>query len=369
MNRHPLGVTRCVVVFAVFLWLASSAYAATLHVSNRGTDGPSCGSTANRCRSITQAIANAAPGDTIMVGPGRYGDLDSDGVLGEPGEEIGSPGCGCMLSINKPVILQSTDGAAATVIDAASVEVNTNVLIIAVGVEFGRPNRGFTVTQTRMNAFRAGDGIVIDGSDVKVRGNQVVVVNPPIYPEFITGRYGISTVFNDFETILIESNQVIGWEQGMVIRGARKAVSRNHVSYNFRGIDVDGGSGAAGTISVSGNVIGSNFDGIRATGAVSIAGNAVHGNQIRGIQVASGFSGTIAKNNIFGNGTFATAGGIQNCGLANALPGLIATNNYWGASTGPGPDPADTVCHSGGGTTSTSPFATAPFAVNPEFEP
>ena len=39
------------------------------------------------CRSISRGIANAADGDTIVVGPGRYGDLDRDGTLSEPNEE------------------------------------------------------------------------------------------------------------------------------------------------------------------------------------------------------------------------------------------------------------------------------------------
>jgi hypothetical protein len=68
----------------------------------------------------------------------------------------------------------------------------------------------------------------------------------------------------------------------------------------------------------------------------------------------------IQKNNIFANGC-----GLRNNGNNN----LSATGNYWGASTGPGPDPADDVCEDSVGTTVTMPFATVRFSINPTFEP
>ena len=42
--------------------------------------------------SITCAIRSATPGDTIIVGPGRYRDLNNSGVLGDAtGEERNCP--------------------------------------------------------------------------------------------------------------------------------------------------------------------------------------------------------------------------------------------------------------------------------------
>src|SRR5262249_55607768 len=151
-------------------------HAGSLYVANNGVDGPGCGPTESPCRSIGQAIARAVSGDSIIVGPGRYGDLNANGVLGEPGEEnpdAFSPGCGCMLGINKGVRLISSDGAAETVIDARTIPSNTNVLIIATDVQFGKPGEGFTVT----NPSGSGSGIVIDGSNVRVMGNQVFGFN------------------------------------------------------------------------------------------------------------------------------------------------------------------------------------------------
>ena len=95
------------------------AHAVTLRVANNGQNVAGCGQAgATPCRSITRAIANASDGDTILVGPGKYGDLNGSGVLGGVGEEIGNvDGCNCVVNVNKRVRLRSTAGADATTID------------------------------------------------------------------------------------------------------------------------------------------------------------------------------------------------------------------------------------------------------------
>jgi hypothetical protein len=208
-----------------------------------------------------------------------------------------------------------------------------NVLLITIGGEFGRPGKGFTVTGTP-----SGSGIVIDSANVMVRGNQVTRI-----PAYRGTGYGIITV-NDTD-ILIEGNQVMNFTIGISGRGAA-IVSRNQVMANNDGIRVSGGR-------VVGNVATGNDVGISVTGPTQATTNAVYANDI-GIQVHSTFSGVITKNNVFANGY----------GLANmAVAGLVATNNYWGVTTGPGAPPADDVRDYYGGSTTTSPFATKPFAV------
>jgi hypothetical protein len=159
MSRSTL--TLPLITAALVTVVSSIAESRTLYVASNGVDGNpcDCGGKTNPCRSITCAIAAAVPKDKIVVGPGRYGDLNSNGTLGEEGEETPSPGCGCMLSLNKPITLVSSDGAAVTVIDARSVDVAKNVLIITGpdgGGEFGKPGKGFTVT-SRMRCRRRAD--------------------------------------------------------------------------------------------------------------------------------------------------------------------------------------------------------------------
>ena len=62
---------------AVVIYIASlgaDAQAKTLFIANNGLDSPTCGAVNAPCRSISQAIANASPGDKVIVGPGRYRD-------------------------------------------------------------------------------------------------------------------------------------------------------------------------------------------------------------------------------------------------------------------------------------------------------
>src|SRR5512132_1509340 len=61
---------------------SGSVVADTLTVANNGLDSDTCGSSAAPCRSISQAIDNASEGDTLVVGPGRYGDLNGNRILG-----------------------------------------------------------------------------------------------------------------------------------------------------------------------------------------------------------------------------------------------------------------------------------------------
>src|SRR6266478_903893 len=96
--KGALGVSLATLFFSsLFL---PQARAATKFVANNGIDSSVCGTTAaTACRSISQAIANAFDGDVIFVGPGRYGDLNDDGVFGDPGEEFFPAPCRCMLQV------------------------------------------------------------------------------------------------------------------------------------------------------------------------------------------------------------------------------------------------------------------------------
>jgi hypothetical protein len=258
-----------------------------------------------------------------------------------------------MLRVHKDITLVSSDGAAATVIDARAVPVGINVRLDADGGAFGRPGRGFTVTNTKSVV---GDGIVINADNITVRGNQVVNTLPE--DPVTIGVVGIDATAGA-GTILIEENQVINWTAGIFARGGPgTTVSKNHVSLSTNGFGIV----AHGTTDVVGNNATANAGGISLRDAASAVSNVVTGNLI-GIQVESTtpFSGIVEKNNLFGN---------RICGLQNlGAPGVQAARNYWGAATGPGADPADEVCNGTGATTIVVPFASKPFAVNPTLRP
>jgi hypothetical protein len=323
-----------------FLARVAVADAGVVHVAVDGIDSAGCGAKASPCETITQGIRNAGVGDKIIVGPGSYL------------AESGAPGCGCFLAVNKPVKLVSSDGAAATVIDASRSPVQTDVLVIADGSEFGKPGKGFTVRGT--NKIE-GTGIAIDAKHVKIRGNQVI--GPTI---LASPGVGIAGVMSNPGPMLIKGNQVMFWgEAGIQGRGDGKKVVGNQVSMVGVGIEVDGTSSAIG------NVVTDSFVGIQLLGGAAAIGNAVRGNTSIGIAI-NGVAGTITGNDIIGN----VAAGAQ-CGLQNASTDntVDATNNYWGAATGPGAPPADSVCNTPGDHTTTAPFATEPFNVTAVIKP
>jgi hypothetical protein len=145
-------------VITASIWMGTSTASTgrqTLWVGNSGVDATNCGSRSHPCRSISQAIENATDGDTIYVGPGLYGDVNADNFSG-PGDEhaqpIGGganepqPNAGCVVCINKPLHIYSTQGAATTVIanDPQS-PYGSTVLISSPGVDFGAAEEGFTL--------------------------------------------------------------------------------------------------------------------------------------------------------------------------------------------------------------------------------
>jgi hypothetical protein len=236
---------------------------------------------------------------------------------------------------------------------------------LAGGGEFGKPGKGFTVTNT---GSELGSSIMIDATNVTVAGNQVV-------SSMFLSEIGIGTVNAD-ETVLIEGNQVFGWgNAGIETEGAGKTIRGNQVSKNCgRGIEALGtsvvvgnvasGNGTIGGVLLQGaggfcRGIGSSGIAVNAPGTV-VLGNAAYGNHT-GIEVGSTFAGTIRKNNLVAN---------DMCGLRNeGVVGLQAPNTYWGAATGPGAAPADDVCNENSGTTTVTPFATKPFTVKAPIKP
>lgn len=349
---------------AILFVLAPSARGATWYVANNGLDGPGCGARESPCRSISAAIdqSTTVAGDRIIVGPGRYGDLNENGILGEAGEETPAPGCGCVLAVNKGIILMSSHGAAATLIDARRVNsASVTVLLIMQNGEFGRPGKGFTVTNT-VDPYA---GVAIDSQNVKVRGNQLIRMGTSD-PVFHNPAYGILTI-DAPQAILIEGNQVIGWGQGIVTFGANKRVRNNAASLNS-------GPGILTHGDLVGNVAVGNGAGFYVGGTARAIGNAAYGNKLMGFAFLPfpPLTGVVEQNNVAGNGIGPLDPGSLddlNCGMASYTAGAVATGNYWGSPLGPGPDPADDVCGVRVEVPTVVPFATEPFRVRATIKP
>jgi putative cofactor-binding repeat protein len=355
--------------------LAPSAFATTptgntLYVANNGVDSPVCGALATPCRSISQGIANAAVGDTLLVKPGRYGDLNLDGVLASPGEESGpsTPGSQGGVRVTKRLTILSTAGAEATIIDVnggspAAVE------LVADGVRFGERNAGFTLlggreyglyTEAAANVVIAGNlarnapfaGFILRSKGTLEARNNTMTGSGAIGLWIISNASSSAVVSNNFAfgnatgiavngegPIRISGNEVSGNENGFSIDYGPSRIAQNQIVQNRFGLMINGGNGGGAHAPV---VTRNNFIGNRQLGIYVLPGPA--GNNLK-----------IRENNLYGH---------DPCALGSQAGQVVdARNNFWGAATGPSfQDPADGDC-SAPGDTITTPFATSEFDV------
>jgi parallel beta helix pectate lyase-like protein len=319
-----------------------------LRVSNHGIDSPTCGSKAAPCRSISQAIRNASAGDTILVGPGYYGDLDRDGTLGDPGEEPfegNEGGCECMVHVNKAVSIRSRDGAASTLIDAGGLAVAA-VRIDVAGAELGRRNAGFSITGGGPSALGAAVAVEPGGTDVSFAGNVVVGSGSGVAWLGDRGR--------------ISDNRAIDNEVGFQISGSGTLFERNAALANGTGVVATG----LADFTLRGNVSNGNalFGFFLSGPALRLEQCSAIGNGEAGILIDDP-GVAVERCNLAGNSRLALSTD-PNCGLLNlSTQGARIVGSFFGSAAGPGADPADAVCDAGGATSAVEGVATKPIAV------
>ena len=319
-----------------------AAGAATLNVAVGGTDADGCGTKAAPCRSIGHAIAAAAPGDKILVGPGRYGDLDADGTFGEPGEETGVE---AVVTIDKAIVVESVEGAATTLIDGGNA-VLFGVQISASGARLGKAKKGFTIA----HAGRAGVVVALGATGVTVSGIRSVknaagiaskAANLTIRGNVADANTGDGFSFTGANVVVTGCRATGNGASGFSVGGSANVLKGNVASNNVAdGFAIGGGDGHV----LTGCAAVGNATGLRVTANGIVAtGNSFVGNAVEGIAVASPGT-TISKSNVFGNG----AVGGTNCGVRTIGAGTVTLDQMcFGTPTGPGADPADAVCETG----------------------
>jgi hypothetical protein len=387
---HPHGfvathISVLVILLAVALDSQADEGGITGHVANNGADSTSCGTKVDPCRSIGRAIQKASDGDTILVGPGFYGDANSDGDFADLGDELldatSFPGV-CLVCVNKRVRLLSTHGADLTIIDGSGTESFggvEGVSILVPGVSFGAESHGFTV-----KAF-GGMGVLVQptAGDVSVEGNHAS--GSGVGFTIWVGQ-GLTRVRSNLAT----NNSSYGFfvALGGVGPGSARIVDNAAKSNLAYGFVIESGAGPA--YSVVGNVAASNGGGFSIDGIghlvrrniainnnqafgiegensryIRLVGNSIIGNRV-GMIILPDVPGPIDihRSNLYGN----VGGGSSsepNCAITNQSAARIdARNNFWGLPSGPGPDPADEACNaSAEGEILVEPFATKPFPI------
>jgi hypothetical protein len=342
-----------------------TAEAAVLQVGNNGLDGPGCGSKIAPCRSITRAIDLAAPGDTIVVGPGRYGDLDRDGTLGEANEE--GPETGAVIVIDKAVTVESSTGAVWTIIDVAGFN-RVAVRVTASGARFGRAKKGFTLFDS------TGNGVAIESaSNVAVEGNHAILTNGGFLASGTGGGHVIQgnvasanalgvALFSAGGGIALGNLAVANTGAGFVAGGDGSQRFEGNVALGNDSFGFDAGLHEEAVL--VGNVAAGNQQGVFGGSGttVTITGLAAIGNVQGGVHNQNTANMSLTASNLVGNGVKAI-GGSANCGTINESFPLTVENVFWGAAGGPGDDPADDVCDLTTGSTTIGTIAPKPFKV------
>jgi hypothetical protein len=367
MKQHK---GKMVTGLLLFTWLAGMGglgHAAVLYVATNGVDSDGCGARATPCRSLSEGIAHAAAHDTILVGPGQYGDLNGDGLFTEEGEERGSVGgsCTCMISVTKPVRIFSQMGAGATILDAGGAVLSA-VSIDASDVVFGKEGGGFTLTHAGWSGLVTGfltvDHVTVEGN--LATGNTLGGFQNSANDNTFRHNEAIANGSCGFGVIggnnLFDGNRSLnnGLAGFCTSSGGPNTFTHNVVSGNqgdgfnilptfphhFTFNVISGNAGAGITTFPLGNEV------------LEIEQNIITGNRGPGIALGSA---TITHNNIFGNDT-----GGANCGVTNtSIETLTALENYWGVASGPSTtEPADASCP-GTGSIDTRTFAMKPFTI------
>jgi hypothetical protein len=298
------------------------------------------------------ALQHASAGDVIAVGPGIYGDLNQNGVLGEPGEEAGEIGfgCNCVIKIDKAVTIRSTQGAKVTRIDAHSVStgdtLTNGVHIVADDAIFGAPDHGFQITGASSNA------VLIEGTHNQVSGNIALGPGSGFWVAAQSNELDSDAALTDAGGFLVtESNNTVSRSIASGTRGFGFTLARGSVR-----------SGPSGVV-LSRDVSIGNQQGFNILGSATLTRIAAVGNLGGGLVLRTAANVTVSNSNIFGNGSTSAGCGVINQSDASTV---TITNSFWGAATGPGTAPADGVCDDPGSTTLVPSVAPAPFRISPD---
>ncbi len=270
---------------AAFLLAApAGASANTLYVSSGGTDTRDCMSPASACATITYALSEANPGDTIEVS----GTIDDN------------------PTVNIPVTITQMSGGNPAVVDGGT---NGSVFVIASKQGIDVTLDGLTLENGESNV---GGGIAIDGNSTLTVTDLVISGNSASGGGQGGGAYnaGNSTV-NIVDSTVSGNTDSAGGQGGGIYNDGTVTVTNSTILANT----AEGGGRGAGIHS----------DGTATVTDSTVSGNtAPGGGQGAGIYnsgTATVTDSTIADNTLPGQG-----GGIYNSGAATVADSTISGN-------------------------------------------
>lgn len=255
------------------------AHAATLNVCASGCT----------YKSINDALAAAASGDTIHVGPGTYGP-----------NEPGATTTDSQITISKPVTLQGA-GAGHSILNTASAYSGTTASggVVSVSNPHGNVNiSGFTFEGARVNdPDPNADGILMvvsdpTASDVVTISNNLFyddnVIDPGILDDQVDALYISSTA----ATVNESGNTFQGVFRGNLIEASTGTMNISGNDFKALSPNYDPTTTPA-TLYMSEGIFVALDGNVSSTNAESIAGNTFESYAGQGVSVVAGFAGQI----------------------------------------------------------------------------
>ena len=274
---------------AAFLLAApAGASGNTLYVSSGGTDTGECMSPAGACATITYALSEANPGDTIEVS----GTIDDNPTVNIPVTIT-------QMSGGNPAVLDGgTNGSALVIASKQGIEVTLDGLML----ENGQSN--------------AGGGIAIYGNSTLTVTDSVISGNTASNGGQGGGIYNAAnSTVNIVDSTVSGNTDSASGQGGGIYNDGQVTVANSTISANT----VEGGGQGAGIYS----------DGTATVTDSTVSGNtAPGGGEGAGIYssgTATLIDSTIADNTIPGPGT-GQGGGIYNSGAATVADSTISGN-------------------------------------------
>jgi hypothetical protein len=331
------------------------------YVTSVGTDNSVCGAVSTPCRSLGKALENATDGDQLVVGPGRYGDLNGNGSFADPGDEQPDFVRGCMICVDKSVRIVSKSRARTTFLDGTSPIPLYGVVMTGSKVTLD----GFTIT----HAARGGVLVASDGGGKAELLNNVAIDNVCEGNCATTGFtvYAGNSPTNVIGNVAIGNGDGFGLQangRGKFIVRDNKAIRNDNNGFllsHSMPTDAYDELFVLDSLESIGNGVGYYISGnnLQFSSSVAIA-NRSHGFIVRGehhrmnhlVAVFNRGAGlsleensgplTFMNGTIYGNQGLSTDG-RRNCGVINKsfFASEITIAAYWGAPSGQGPDPAD----------------------------
>ena len=331
--------------------------AATLTVAPTGSDSATCGASASPCKSIEQAVTNAAAGSTIVVQPGSYSaSLTAAG------------GYSAQVIVDKSLTIESASTGGAVLSGPGPVFLLLNPATPSSGVS-GVTIRGFAFTNVTGHGY---NGVIsvpgYGASDVTITNNTFTNItdeaigdhaNPGLSSNWtitgntvngVTGTRRSGFWLGNLSNATVQNNQISNTTYaGMILNSVQSAtVASNTVkSVPDHGIEVGYTPNAtppSGNVTLNGNTItDANTTSVPDFGAIDVYPNESHitisnnslTNSYNGVDVRA-LSGTVGADVIVSGNNL---GGNSNAGVQNAAQGggpLPAPENYWGCAGGPG---------------------------------